>query len=410
MKKSLFLFAFLGLSLFAQEGDVDFDNQLNRDEIRALRDWINTKRQVSIRERGGNLSIAGEVRTEYQNRKETLDGIRQIGPGGVVSGTASDAFDVEVNLMFDYRTDRTWAAVKLEFDNNAGTSSGTFNRLSLERAYLGGRLVSRDTFTIDAEIGRRNFSNVFDSRIQFGSFMDGVVLKYDQGLDPLGDIYLYGGPFLIDERDNHYGYVGELGILNMFGTGLYLKYSLIDWDTKDFSDPLEEDRFRFLNSQVTLGYRIRPKWLNKNIIFYTAGLLNSAAKPLPVTSDTRARYGWYAGLSAGEVRKRGDWSFDINYQQVAAQAVPGFDSAGIGRGNAARTGLYTVNSNGSGGAQTRENAVGSNNFKGVAAEFLYLLTNNLTLYQSYAQSWTLNKNIGPNLQFRQYELEFIYAF
>ncbi|MCK4934710.1 MAG: hypothetical protein KAR79_03895 [Simkaniaceae bacterium] len=399
-------FAYSSLNAVA----VDFGDKIEQKDINALRDWVNTKRQVTVKERGGNLSISGEVRTEFQATSEKLDGIKQRGNGGAIPGTASRAFDVEVNIMLDYRTDRTWAAVKLEFDNNAGTSSGTTSKISLERAFFGGRLVSRDTYTIDMELGRRFLATIFDSRIQFGSLMDGILVKYDHAMDFLGDLFLRAAPFVVDERVDQYAYVGELGLLNMFNTGFYSKYSLIDWNTKHLKNKIERNRYRFLNSQLTLGYKLRPKWLNKLTTFYAAGLMNHAAHTVPMSGEKLANLAWYTGFSIGELRQKGDWSFDLNYQYVQAQAIPDFDGSGIGRGNAKGTGFYSTKKGGAGVATTKENAVGAGNYKGFSVELLYLLTRNITIYQSWKQSINQNDNIGPFIRYKQYELEFIYAF
>ena len=191
------VFSFTIPALYAQ--DADASGGLEERDIEALRDWINTKRQVTVKERGGNLSLSGEVRAELQSTNEKVGGIKQRGSGGAVSNTAMRGWDVEVNLMLDYRTDRTWASAKIEFDNNAGTVTGTFNRLSVERAYLGGRVINANTYTIDLWAGRWFLNYVFDSRIQFGSFMDGLLFKYDQAWDWLGDFFFHAGPFLIDE-------------------------------------------------------------------------------------------------------------------------------------------------------------------------------------------------------------------
>ena len=162
-------------------------------------------------------------------------------------------------------------------------------------------------------------------------------LKYDSAWNWLGDVYLHAGPFLIDERKDQYGYVGEIGILNLWDTGLFMKYSLIDWDTKKFSNEVERLRFQFLNSQVILGYVFVPAWLDKSVTCYAAGLYNHAAEALEITNNKRANFATYFGFSVGSVRKKGDWSLDINYQLVAAQAIPSFDVIGIGRGNAAES-------------------------------------------------------------------------
>jgi len=90
-------------------------------------------------------------------------------------------------------------------------------------------------------------------------------------------------------------------------------------------------------------------------------------------------------------------------------APPG-DASGIGHGNAAGSGFFTTKANGSGAITTQANALSPFNYQGFQIETLYGFTNNLTLQQSYQMSWTLDKNIGPNIQYKQYEIEFIYAF
>ncbi|MCB1066742.1 MAG: hypothetical protein KDK56_01020 [Simkania sp.] len=421
---SLFL-TFGSLSLHAQ--DDDGSPGLEQRDIEALRDWINTKRQVTVKERGGNLSISGEVRTELQSTNEKKNGIQQRGWRSANSGTAMRAWDIEVNLMLDYRTDRTWATVKLEFDNDAGTVSGTFNRLSLERAFFGGRIVNADLYTMDLEFGRRFLNYTFDSKIQFGSFMDGILFKYDHALQSIGDLYFHGGPFLVNEHFDHYAYVGELGLLNIGGTGLYSKLSFINWDTKNYKGktrPSKDEKltsserarlynlaFDFRNLQLTLGYKFVPDWLWKKITtVYAAGLFNTAARPHEMTDNMKQAFAWYAGFSIGELRKQWDWSFDVNYQWVQAQAIPDFDGSGIGRGNAAKIGLYSTKSKGEGTPTTRHTAVGAGNYKGLSVELLYNLTNNITVYQAWRQSVNYTTAIGPAFSYKQYEIELIYAF
>jgi len=405
----LFLLPFGSIPLHAQ--DDDGTPGLEQRDIEALRDWINTKRQVTVKERGGNLSLSGEVRTELQSTNEKKNGIKQRGSGGAVPGTAMRAWDVEVNLMLDYRTDRTWATIKIEFDNNAGTEGGTFDRLSVERALLGGRVINADLYTVDASIGRRSFGYTFDSKVQFGSFMDGIVIRYDHALQSIGDFYLHGGPFLIDESLDQYGYVGEAALLNIGTTGLYSKLSFINWDTKKTGDRQRNLAYEFRNLQFTLGYKLVPEWLwGKVTTLYSAILYNTAARKHVETGNKRQPLAWYVGFSIGELRKRWDWSLDINYQWVQTQAIPDFDGSGIGRGNAAKMGLYSRFSKGRGAPATVETAVGSGNYKGFAAEFLYNLTNNITVYQAWRQSVNYTTSIGPAFSYKQYEIEIIYLF
>lgn len=428
--------------LAAQSADVQFDDKTDPDskDMDALRRWLRDKRFVTMKEIGGDLSLSGEVRTEFQAINEKRNGVQQRdNPNLTPNFPAAKpmyAWDVEVNLMLDYRTDRTWAAIKIELDNDMGTRSGTTNRIKLEKAYLGGRILPGDTFTIDAEIGRRYLFNIFDSKVEFSSIYDGALFRFNKAFESLGDFYFNAGPFLVDDMTNHYGYVGELGALGIANTGMNAKYSLINWyrpggeneeGNTAYETALINQRYRFLVSQLLAYYQFYPQWIDKKLVkIYAAGLMNhlaigskivgqrnqSVVIPTQIipTGGERANLAWYVGASIGVVKKQGDWAIDANYQWVQAQAYPDFDNLGIGRGNAAGSGLYTLNANGTGGNTTLETAGGNTNFKGFEIEALYAITNNLVVQQNFKYSNTLNLNIGPDEKFRQYEIEFIYAF
>lgn len=393
--------------LFAATIERAGDNE--QKDIEALREWINTRRQVTVKEIGGALSVSGEVRTEFQGTTEVKNGVKQRGAGGATP-LNNNAFDVEVNLMIDYRADRTWAAIKLEFDNDAGIFSGSFNRIKLEKAYFGARILQHDLYTSDLEFGRRRLSTIMDSKLEFNSFFDGVYVKYDRAFEVAGDFYIHAGPFIVNERANQYAYVGEIGLLDIYNTGLYGKYSLIDWDTKHFDQTIKKERFDFLVSQLILGYKFIPKRLNKVVILYAAGLYNSKAREIAITGYTKQAAAGYLGFSIGELRKKGDWAFDGNYQLMQCQAVPDFDNSGIGLGNATDSGFYTVNLNGTGAPTTRTNAAGSGNYRGFILTLEYLFTNNLNLQQQWQQSITLDDSIGPFRRYKQYEIELVYLF
>jgi len=435
----------LASSIFAQSADVQYDDKMDPDskDMDALRRWLRDKRFVTMKEIGGDLSLSGEVRTEFQAVNERTNGIQQRDNPDLAPNFPKPkpmyAWDVEVNLMLDYRTDRTWAAIKVEFDNDMGIRSGTTNRIRLEKAYLGGRILPGDSFIIDAEIGRRNLFNVFDSKVEFSSLFDGGLFRFNKAFDSLGDYYFNGGAFLVDDITNHYGYIGEMGALGIGNTGMNLKYSLINWyrpggeneeGNTAYETALINQRYRFLVSQILTYYQFYPQWIGKKLIkIYAAGLMNHLAigskfvgmhpagmqdvvipTQIIPTGGEKANIAWYAGVSIGVVKKQGDWAIDANYQWVQAQAYPDFDNLGIGRGNAAGIGLYTLNADGSGGGTTQKTAGGNTNFKGVQIEALYAITNNLVVQQNFNYSNTLNTNIGPDEKYRQYEIEFIYAF
>lgn len=399
----------------AQAADVQFDEKRQENDMEALRRWLQDKRFVSLKEIGGDLSISGEVRTEVQYTNETKKAqgsskfIKQRGENAATT-KPNLAWDVEFNFMMDYRTDRTWAAMRVEFDNDMGIGSGTVSKVRLEKAYLGGRLIAGDTFTWDGEIGRRYLFNVYDSKVEFSSLFDGILLRFGKAFQDVGDFYANAGAFLVNDRWNHYGEVLEIGGLRIANVGLNIKYSIINW-YKPLPSAQTPQRWRFLVNQLLVSYQYYPEWIGKRLVkFYGAALINPLAQKVVQTNLTKQNVGWYAGLSIGLVRKAGDFAIDANYQWVQAQTVPDFDAGGIGRGNAQGVGFYTAGSDGSAPETNQATAVGGNNFKGFEIDVLYALTNNLTIEQNFKWSWTLDTNIGPNLHYKQWELEFIYAF
>lgn len=383
------------------------DDDIN---IQPLEDWITNKREITILERGGNLSVAGDIHFQYESVNEVLNGLRQRGPSSAFPNAAVDNWNVEFNLYFDYRTDNTWASVQIEYNGNCGVISGTFDNINLEMALLGGRIYNSSSFFIDLELGRRRFDYTFDSKIEFGSFMDGILLHYNKAFTNWGDFYLYGGFFIVNQAISQYGYVGEFGLLDLFNQGFFFKYSIIDWDTKDFSSPAQSSTFDFICSQFLIGWNSSLPHLNIPLTLYAAGLINTAACPLELTYYHKYNLAGYIGMTVGDLLKPGDWSFDINYQYVEPQAIPSFDAGGIGIGNAQGTGLYTTQLDGGGNELNTTTALGDVNYRGFSIEFLYLLTPNITLSQIYQQSTNAISSIGPKVDYKVFEIEIIYAF
>ncbi len=385
---------------------VDIDSQ----DIQALKDWINTKRMITVRELGGQLSISGDVHAEMQASSLVRDGRAQRGRGSG-TGTPSNAYDVEFNLMVDYRTERSWLASRLRFDNDAGIlvdkfGSGKSDKIKLERAYWGYRLLDGDRHTMDLDVGRRGpMVGFFDSKLQFVSNFDGVLFKDSYAIDNVGDYYYQVGVFLVNEKKDQAAYIGETGILNIANTGFYTKYSLIDWDTKNTHQV--EKQFHFIVSQMVLGYKWIPQAFDRPVVIYMGGLYNHRARPIKISDHKKANYGGYFGFSMGALKLAGDWAFDANYQVLAAQCIPDFDSSGVGLGSKSEDGFYQQNGS---SIEDRKNAQGNVNYRGFELTLQYLISNNLNFWQQWKQSITLDNHIGPHRRFKQYEIDFIYSF
>ncbi|MBM3200917.1 MAG: hypothetical protein FJZ56_00745 [Chlamydiae bacterium] len=389
---------------------VETDKGENDREMAALRQWITSKRMVTVKERGGNFALSGDVRAKFGATNEVEDGINQRGRYSANPNIPFNEYNIETNLMYDYRTDYTWVTIKLKYNNIMGTFNGTVNKLALDRAFLGFRFLEGRTYTTDLEIGRRKLGYTFDSKVQYGTIMDGILLKFNTVIEKVGDFYLYGGPFVTNQLINQYSWVVELGGLNLFSTGLYTKLSAIDWNTGSQKTHIETEQFRFFNVQSLWGYRFIPTIIlpKKITLAYAAATANLAARNVVQTNNELENWAWYAGFAIGEIRQKGDWAIDINYQWVQAQAISGFDMDGIGRGTAKP--FYATVENGKIVPTTSKNAVGQCNFKGWQFELIYLISNTITISQTFKSTVTLDKNIGPDIKYKQYRLEFIYAF
>lgn len=379
------------------------------EDIEAFNRWMQTKPLVTVKKDKGDLTIGGEVRVEYQN-----DRIKEIRNQEDEDSKTRwipqrHKYDVEINLMLDYKADRMWGAVKLEFDNKMGSEGGDFNKICLEKAFFGGRLIEYPTFSLDAEVGRRALCNAFTSKVQFGSRFDGALIRTDKAFRGIGDLYASTAVFLVSGKNGRYAEAFETGFMDILNKGIGVQYSVINWKKNPFTEE-EKNTYNFLVSQLTLSTAFQPVFLDKEIKPYIAGLINTSARSTDQSKGKLANLGYYTGFSIGKIKKKGDWSFDANYQYVQAQVIPEFDAAGIGKGNPDKKGFYTTEFGGNGDDCTAGDAVGKNNYHGVKAELQYALYDNLTVFNCLQIGSRLDPEIGPDLHYKQFEVELIYSF
>jgi hypothetical protein len=447
-------FTFAGEQETSRSGD-----EINERDFDALRDFLKAKRGDALKEAeeaGTNVAISGDVRTEWRHMTETANGKRQRGPGArdikneiqVIGGAyvenrtiglpiSRNDFDVEFNLYLDYETKRSWAAVQVQFDNSMGVDdngirclldpqgyhgSGYCDGLCLKNAYWGYQVWDNQCNEFYVEVGRRsNLYKVFDSKIQFLSRFDGILLHYAYKWPEMFDWYLKGAAFVIDERTNSFGYVAETGFLNIAESNVDLKYSFIYWKQGGKNRCREKDPqgFDFMNSQLTFAYHFDPEILGKKATAYAAVLYNHADRDAynPVVYlvddpesedqisifeykkfDKNQRLGWYVGFIIGKPEKEGDWSFEMMYQVIQAFAMPDNDMAGIGRGNVQHESLTSLKSR------------GNTNFRGWKFEGLYALTNELVIDSIIEFSIADNRKIGKEHSYSKCELEVVYSF
>lgn len=460
-----------------------FDRQLRTRDDQPVREFVESKENIDVKEKSKNLEISGDVRFEWRHIQEKgIALFEESSYGEVVVPEDSDFyekyrnlrggshvdqrgipisvndFDIEFNLKIKYTYKNAWAKAHLQFDNPAGVrgrndcfgefpifnkegsdvkrkikrdnrfaikGSGDAMALTLKRAYIGYNPYADGTNRLDIEVGRQKLDDIFDSEVQFSSRFDGVLLRFASAVEEKFDWYITTGAFVIDERVNHFGYAVEIGFLDIYETGLDVKYSFIDWQKRGknrcfIHDPIGTN---FQNSQISLTYTFSHCLFGKETPFelYGGFLVNHAAKKTVFTHHKKKNLAWYAGLYIGNVDKKGDWSMDIEYVVVQAQAVSEFDVGSIGRGNildennvdildetfSSRSSSSSIPSSGIIGYFPRR---GNTNFDGWRFEFLYAITDNLSVDLIYEFSREEDRRIGGPHRYQDFEIEAIYAF
>lgn len=412
-----------GRTAFGTEGyGTVRESRESAQDPKALADFVRQKGMVSIQEKGGGLMLGGDIRTEWdhihsQNGSHHLRG-HDAKEHHVPLPT--NEFDVEVNLVMDYKADRSWGKIQVQYDNAAGVpirganelgegyvshkntlfGSGTLNKVALRKAYMGYNVVEAGTSRFDVEVGRRRLYDVFDSQVQFYSLFDGLTLKYANSVEGVADFHVKAAAFVIDQNANHFGWVGEIGLLNLGDEGLDAKYSMIRWNKAGRNRYGHKNchGHEFKISQFLLAYNFSPDFLRHKTQVYGAFLRNHDARNHHGAQGKKEANAWYAGVKIGEIKRQGDWSVGASYQWVQPYAIPEGDVRGIGRDNPKNISLYASKKH------------GFANYKGYEVEGLYNLTDNLTLEAAYSRVHQCTHRVGGKHRASVFALSTIYSF
>lgn len=287
-----------------------------------------------------NVDVHGDLRTKWKS----------------TWGVSEDhSFKAEATLGCDYKGPESWVSVKMK----AATSNGKESLVYLDKAVLGYQVLDKtfDTASmgLGLEIGRNKMDSMFDSKLQFDSYFNGLHLIYSFKEPGVIDFIAHGGPHVVDSTRNHYGWLVE-GIWNRIAsTPVTVKYSFTDWNAPK-KDGGYDMTYYFAISQITALYEF------EHLTLYGAYLYNH--------QEERYNDGFYLGFTAGKIRKVHDFLFDINFQSTKAYLLSPSDNKGLKRG--------------------------------VQAKFVYALAENLNVEAKFARLDNDNNN--------KLEFQAIYAF
>lgn len=229
-------------------------------------------------------------------------------------------FISELYLGMDHKMLEAWGSYKVQFYND---ENGDF-RVGLNKAMIGLPIYQNDEMKIGFEIGRTKLSTMFDSRVHFDSYFNGVLMTYDFLIPEIIDFNFRGGINVLDGTRNRYSPVLEAVWNHIASTPITFKYSLVHWDGD------RRCKYKAEVSHFLIQYEFQKYKL------YCAYLLNHKSE--------EHEDGFYAGICFGEIKNVHDFMLDINYRYVHNHVIPSHDLNGYLKGFEAK-GIFSLSKN-----------------------------------------------------------------
>ncbi|MCH9634336.1 MAG: hypothetical protein S4CHLAM7_10830 [Chlamydiae bacterium] len=428
---SISLICLVSSSLFARSANsnytqaTDLLDTVNQKDLWAVRDWLKTKR-VALNAKSGDLSIAGDVTAEWRNVHEKLGSLDLTSGSNSPGGWSNNLYSIDFRLYFDYKADRSWASVKLEFNNAGGTFNGEANQIALDRANMGYHLFDDGDQRLDVLVGRQRSYEMYDSEVQFNSTLDGFTATYAMAMLGLADLSIRGGGYIVDQSENHPVWIIQSGFYDILDSGLYFEYAFCDWHKEDRKTTtitnstsnavvtVGKSKWDFITNQFILGYIFNPEVFSIDVRLFGGILWNAHAAKREIQrlsqnklkSSEKNLAGWVA-LQLGSVERAGDWAFQAQWQVVEALSIPDWDVSGIGTGNSTSSSLFGFNKFSS---ATNFPGNGNSNYNGFELDLLYSVTNELVLEIRLQRALAEEKQIGYPLNYTNFILAAIYGF
>ena len=155
---------------------------------------------------------------------------------------------------------------------------------------------------------------------------------------------------------------------------------------------------QFCNSQIQTSYTLSPDLVSLKTTLYAAYLYNHAARATSWTKHIKAADACYVGARLGEAIRKGDYSVELFYQWVKAQAVPEWDVSSSGRDNPRGISFYNRRSG------------GRANFRGWRLEGFYAMTDNWTLNAHFDRLREMDHRIGGPHRSTEFYFGAIFTF
>jgi len=448
-EKTMNIFKYLFAVTVVAGATIGYTAEPNDRDMCAVQKFIDSKRGEQLQSKAAHLSLAGDVRSYYKSLSLKRDGTQMYGKdaaGAALGGTVVDTIDasevasgaeapiipsnvfgVQFNLYTAYENGAAFADTWVSFDNAAGytnnVGSGTDDSLSLKRALVGYHVMHDGPQVLDVMVGRDSGSSFFDSKVQHRMNLDGLFVRHNNVFDGVGNLSVRGSAHVIDQSTDHWGWTGQIGLGNIAESNFSLRYTYNNFKTNgdnylnityydhivgtSTNDVYQGRQWEYQISELYAAYDIPAEMLSFPASVYAAYGINHAAQDRFDGIDKSDSF-WYAGFTLGALKKANDWSVDVYYAKIDAQALPSADVSLDGRGN---TGIGdTTTPTAVWAAATAASVNDRANIAGWTVQGAYNLTDELALGLGFFTYSAANEDIGGNNDFRQLQAELVYAF
>lgn len=358
-------------------------------------------------ERGmkGIFQISGEVDTMWIYQSETI-GSRQHRGGDSPEGLGANSFKTEVLVSFDYAKNNAFASMELDWFNLIGENNARVTQITLPRAFMAYSLFEWTSMDAIIYLGRRQLLEFYDSEIQFESIGTGATFSYGYGFPHDTNIAIdLGGYFVTPSTlSNRFVFIVEAGCYQILKSSFYIDYTFTEWGQFNFNGQYTRThpQWQYMISQILLGYFLfqdNPTWAGKIVGGF---LINTRAQKVKRTRYQKENLGWYVDLQIGKIKKQNDFAFEAMWQVVQAQTIPDFDLSGLGHGNAPGFSLFQTNN--------PAFALGAENYNSWILQFLYAISDNLTLRFEFDRALPYTRSFGPPFAYTLFQMASLYTF
>lgn len=215
-------------------------------------------------------------------------------------------FKIENLLKGRFELDKSWcdAKIKLAVANPMNTEkSATIN---IEKLLIGHTCFQDESSKFYVQVGRCKLEDIFDSKLQYGSYMNGVNASYTYK-----NLEVKAAELIMNTVRNQYAFVAQVSYKNTPFIPCDITYSLNDWHQQD----------DFVVSQIAANYQFQGSYWPLNV--YAAYSRNHKQ------NHSNAMY---AGFNFSGVNYDCVWQIDLNFQYSEKNAIPSFDYNGMGVG------------------------------------------------------------------------------